>query len=342
MQKIKNQEARIYKENLKNYCGWINNVWVFYVIRVDKMRLYLSLLLYFTFINLCQASWIPATMASGKDLLSSSYQTIQIKGIKSGVGYSSDRILCTYVNYLIQNKPLPSNDTSKICSFSPVLTDKGVIIGNWSSTQEVRFRFKELYENNIRTVGEFMSYADKKGILPDELTLRYYASGAPSYVRPDNQRNYCIRYTLGNYPSGSGDWSKDPSCHRLFAENTTCSFQQNLSFDHGYVTASELTENNAVKDMTLYYSCPTDTTIRFMLPSAEKSIILQPGNGETTGSVESKLTIDGKSLHSNSSLGTSVLLNLKSGNHQLPLKSVLSGNGIGNFSGIALLVTSYQ
>lgn len=305
------------------------------------MRLIYVILVYLVFNSNCQAAWVPGSYVDHMEMGSDSYQRVYVGGVLSGVGVSFEKIKCGYVTALDQNMPLTTSEENKECSFNIYLVSYGSggqsqILSDWTNMQPSKFKHKELYENKVRTVGEFLSYAYSKGGLTDTLIMQYRSAGSSGMI-PGNEHRYCFGFQIGQTDT-TGYTIQDPTCTYLVAQDTTCDIQQNISFDHGYISASELSNGNTSKTLTLSYTCPVASKIRFLLPGSEKSVELKSQSGD--GYIQSALSLDGKSLHGTS--GKGVLFDLKQGKNQLSLTSTLSGNGLGAFKGLTVLMTTYE
>ncbi|WP_143349621.1 hypothetical protein [Enterobacter sp. J49] len=260
---------------------------------------------------------------------------INISGILSGVNHSTERLGCPYVDYLSTGREAPESVRKRACSLDGGLSIvEGSGQGNWSVRNAPVALQGDLYDANVRTVGEFIAYLSETGKVGDMLTI--HTLGAQE-IKPGREKGYCAYLRIKDANQGV-PVNRDPRCYRLVPKATTCEAQANTDIDHGIVLASQLSNGEVKKENVLTYVCPVPVKLRFYLNDSGASIVLPPLDG--VGKIESKLYLNDHDLHKGGEGG--VLLNLSQGYNVLKLRSVLKGSGVGSFSGSVVLISTYE
>ena len=297
-----------------------------------------SLLFLWSSAGLC--NWFPELTVLRMDKT-----TVTFNGALSGVGYSQDPVNpgCEYVNYLKNGQPLPDiyyqNEATYTCMVS--LYSRMVIredlqgqavwqgIGNCCAVS-FKLTYKQLYENNVLTMGDFIRVAYASGLIKDQISGRTWNA---VFGNPNNQ---CFYWGLSRgFTNTFVELSNDAACYRGQIVHPSCDINNTIIIDHGLVSQDVIKSGGASASVNAFLTCDyaADVILRTNVASDLK---LETSTGR--GGMTSKIFVNGHSLLVSGGLK----IHAPSGNTPLKITSVLSGSGNpeGEFRGSTVLVIS--
>ncbi|CAI1128165.1 Uncharacterised protein [Serratia marcescens] len=259
------------------------------------------------------------------------------KGVLSGVGYSQDSVSgCYYYTYLVNNQPFPNNLKGDYCGIRFEISerrqswegDKWQGVGN-ITTDTIEVLQEVLYNNNVRTIGDFLRVAMETGRMKDEVKVRtiYYDF---------NPNELCINASFYNKKGMSMTTIKvDGSCYRGQVIHPSCNIDGDIVIDYGLVGSNKLTDGVVSKSQEINLRCEAAATV-MLRTNVINEVNFVTVNGQ--GDVRAKLYVNGKTLMQ----GDNVSISARKGDNRLTLRSDLVGTGnlFGDFFASTVLVVS--